>query len=86
MRDVEGKVAFITGGASGVGLGQAKVFAQAGAKIVLADVRAAALDDALGQLHGIGVLRQHGKQPDLHRQRHVGHVRRATRMPGELLT
>jgi len=54
MQDFTGKVAFITGGASGVGLGQAKVFARVGARIVLADVRAAALDDALGQLHGIG--------------------------------
>ena len=59
MQDFSGKVAFITGGASGVGLGQAKVFARAGAKIVLADVRAGALDDALGQLHGLGA-RAHG--------------------------
>jgi NAD(P)-dependent dehydrogenase (short-subunit alcohol dehydrogenase family) len=59
MQDFSGRVAFITGGASGVGLGQAKVFGQAGAKIVLADVRAAALDDALGQLHPLGV-RAHG--------------------------
>ena len=54
MQDFAGKVAFITGGASGVGLGQAKVFAKAGAKIVLADIRAAALDDALGHFHGLG--------------------------------
>src|SRR5512138_3915023 len=54
MQDFAGKVAFITGGASGIGLGQAKVFAKAGAKIVLADVRAGALDDALGDLHGLG--------------------------------
>ena len=59
MREFTGKVAFITGGASGVGLGQAKVFGRAGARVVLADVRAAALDEALGQLHGMGV-RAHG--------------------------
>jgi NAD(P)-dependent dehydrogenase (short-subunit alcohol dehydrogenase family) len=37
MTQVSGKVAFITGGGSGVGLGQAKVFAEAGCKIALGD-------------------------------------------------
>ena len=39
MEDVEGKVAFITGGASGIGLGAAKAFVDAGMKVVMADVR-----------------------------------------------
>ena len=39
MDHVEGKVAFITGGASGIGLGMAKVFARAGMKVAIADVR-----------------------------------------------
>jgi NAD(P)-dependent dehydrogenase (short-subunit alcohol dehydrogenase family) len=39
MEQVEGKVAFITGGASGIGLGMAKAFTAAGMKAVLADVR-----------------------------------------------
>jgi NAD(P)-dependent dehydrogenase (short-subunit alcohol dehydrogenase family) len=42
------KVAFITGGGSGVGLGQAKVFSAAGARIVIADIRQEHLDEALG--------------------------------------
>jgi NAD(P)-dependent dehydrogenase (short-subunit alcohol dehydrogenase family) len=48
MQDLEGKVAFITGGGSGVALGQAKVFAQeAGMKVVIADVRQDHLDEAM---------------------------------------
>jgi NAD(P)-dependent dehydrogenase (short-subunit alcohol dehydrogenase family) len=47
MRDVERRVAFITGGASGVGLGMAKVFAAAGMKVVIADIRQDHLDQAM---------------------------------------
>lgn len=39
MMVVEGRVAVITGGASGAGLGQARVFGRAGARIAIADVR-----------------------------------------------
>jgi NAD(P)-dependent dehydrogenase (short-subunit alcohol dehydrogenase family) len=49
MKDLEGKVAFVTGGGSGVALGQAKVFAEeAGMKVVIADVRQDHLDEAMG--------------------------------------
>ena len=47
MRDVEGKVAFVTGGASGVGFGLAQVFADAGMKVMIADVRQDHLDQAI---------------------------------------
>ena len=50
MRDVEGRVAFITGGGSGVGLGMAKAFVAAGMKVAIADVRADHLEDATAQL------------------------------------
>jgi NAD(P)-dependent dehydrogenase (short-subunit alcohol dehydrogenase family) len=40
-------VAFITGGGSGAGLGQAKVFSEAGCKIVIADIRQDHLDAAM---------------------------------------
>ncbi|HZF26843.1 MAG TPA: SDR family NAD(P)-dependent oxidoreductase [Steroidobacteraceae bacterium] len=47
VEDISGKVAFITGGASGVGFGQARAFSAAGAKVVIADVRQDHLDQAL---------------------------------------
>ena len=46
MQDVAGKTAFITGGASGIGLGMAKAFTAAGMNCVLADVRADHIDEA----------------------------------------
>jgi NAD(P)-dependent dehydrogenase (short-subunit alcohol dehydrogenase family) len=62
MRDLQGKVAFITGGASGIGLGIAAVLVTSGMKVVLADLREDHLDSALtafrqlgqdGEVHGI---------------------------------
>ena len=44
MRDITGKVAFITGGASGMGLAMARSFAAAGMKVAIADVEQDALD------------------------------------------
>ncbi len=52
MEEVAGKVAFVTGGASGVGLGMAKAFSAAGMKVVIADIRQDHLDDAMAQLAG----------------------------------
>ena len=52
MREVAGKVAFITGGASGVGLGLAKVLSRAGMKVVIADIRREFLDEALDSFRG----------------------------------
>ncbi len=46
MKDIEGRVAFITGGASGIGLGMAKAFVKAGMKAVLADIRDDHMDQA----------------------------------------
>jgi NAD(P)-dependent dehydrogenase (short-subunit alcohol dehydrogenase family) len=55
MRDVTGKVAFITGGASGVGFGMAKVFSTAGMKVVIADIRQEHLDEAMLSFTGAEV-------------------------------
>jgi NAD(P)-dependent dehydrogenase (short-subunit alcohol dehydrogenase family) len=50
MRDFEGKVAVVTGGASGMGLGMATRFAEQGMKVVLADVEEPALEAAVTRL------------------------------------
>jgi NAD(P)-dependent dehydrogenase (short-subunit alcohol dehydrogenase family) len=52
MREVEGKVAFITGGGSGVGLGMAKAFLAAGMKVAIADIREDHLEEARAELGG----------------------------------
>ena len=44
MRDVAGKTAFITGGASGIGLAMARALSTAGMKVAIADIEQAALD------------------------------------------
>lgn len=54
MKEVKGRVAFITGGASGMGLGMAKVFARNGMKVVIADLREDALEAAAGYFRGRG--------------------------------
>ena len=41
MENVAGKVAFITGGASGLGLAMARSFTGAGMKVAIADVQEA---------------------------------------------
>jgi NAD(P)-dependent dehydrogenase (short-subunit alcohol dehydrogenase family) len=46
MKEVAGKVAFVTGGASGLGFGMAQAFCAAGMKVVVADIRQDHLDQA----------------------------------------
>jgi NAD(P)-dependent dehydrogenase (short-subunit alcohol dehydrogenase family) len=47
LAEVKGKVAFITGGSSGIGLGMARAFSAAGMKVVITWRRAAHRDEAL---------------------------------------
>ncbi|MDR0839705.1 MAG: SDR family NAD(P)-dependent oxidoreductase [Oscillospiraceae bacterium] len=50
MKNFAGKIAFITGGASGAGLGQAKLFSKSGMRVAIADMRQDALDNAVGEI------------------------------------
>jgi NAD(P)-dependent dehydrogenase (short-subunit alcohol dehydrogenase family) len=50
MERIEGRIAFITGAASGIGLAVAEALLDAGARVVLADIDSAALDAATTRL------------------------------------
>ena len=54
MLDFSGRVAVITGGASGIGLAMARCFAAEGMKLVLADIEQGALDAAVADLSSEG--------------------------------
>jgi NAD(P)-dependent dehydrogenase (short-subunit alcohol dehydrogenase family) len=54
IADFSGKVAVITGGASGIGLAVAEALAREGAKLVLADIEQGALDAAVKGLSDAG--------------------------------
>ena len=54
MRDFTGKAAFVTGGASGIGLALGRALAEAGCRIMLADIEEGALADAVASLKSIG--------------------------------
>jgi NAD(P)-dependent dehydrogenase (short-subunit alcohol dehydrogenase family) len=53
MRDFSGRTAFVTGGASGIGLALGRAFGAAGMKVMLADVETGALDAAVKSLRDI---------------------------------
>ncbi len=54
MREFKGRVAVITGGASGIGLAMARRFGAEGMKLVIADIDEAALKTAKAELEGAG--------------------------------
>ena len=52
--NVDGKVAVVTGAASGMGLAMARTFAEAGMKVVMADIEESALEGAANKLSDDG--------------------------------
>jgi NAD(P)-dependent dehydrogenase (short-subunit alcohol dehydrogenase family) len=54
MRELAGKTAFVTGGASGIGLALGRAFAAAGVNVMLADIEADALAAAVESLREVG--------------------------------
>lgn len=59
MTTIAGRGAVITGGASGIGFATAARLAERGARVLLADIEADALDDAVGRLRA-GGAQAHG--------------------------
>ena len=55
MDDLNGRVAVITGGASGIGLATARALAREGMHIVVADIEQAAIDRVLPEIAALGV-------------------------------
>jgi NAD(P)-dependent dehydrogenase (short-subunit alcohol dehydrogenase family) len=55
MREFQGKGAFITGAASGVGFALARAFGRAKMRLMLADIEVGALKAALAELKGEGI-------------------------------
>src|ERR1700756_4604167 len=54
MRELTGKTAFVTGGASGIGLALGRAFAEAGMQVMLADIETEALTAAVKSLPNFG--------------------------------
>jgi len=72
QHDFSGKVAVVTGGASGIGRATADAFALAGASVVVADVDATALDETMRAIkdsggEGVGVATDVAKADDVAR-------------------
>ena len=55
MQTFQDKVAVVTGGASGIGLGMCRAFASRGMRLVIADMDEAGLDAAVGEFEAAGV-------------------------------
>jgi NAD(P)-dependent dehydrogenase (short-subunit alcohol dehydrogenase family) len=79
MHELRGKVAVVTGGASGIGLAMVQRFAQEGMTVVAADVRPDALEDATGKLRAEGLETVHGDTVDVTEYESVAQLASRTR-------
>ena len=61
----EGKVAIVTGGASGIGAASARAFAPRGAKVVVADLNGDGAARVAGEVGGLGVACNVGLEADV---------------------
>jgi NAD(P)-dependent dehydrogenase (short-subunit alcohol dehydrogenase family) len=55
VREFDGKAAFVTGGASGLGFALARAFGRANMRVMLADIEVGALNAAVAELKGEGI-------------------------------
>lgn len=58
MKEFEGRTAFVTGGASGIGLGMVQAFVERGMQVVMADLLQDHLDEAAALLRGTNRVHQ----------------------------
>ena len=56
MENLKGKTAFITGGASGMGLGIARACAREGMNVVIVDFRQSAIDEAVAMFKRLKLI------------------------------
>ncbi|MFD5007662.1 SDR family NAD(P)-dependent oxidoreductase [Streptomyces mutabilis] len=77
MKELRGRVAVVTGGASGIGYALAQRFIAEGMKVVIADIEEKALDEAVASLGADGA-QVHGVRTDVSRAEDVEALARAT--------
>lgn len=77
MQEFDGRTAFVTGGASGIGLAMARAFGRAGMQVMIADVEEQALGAAVDELQGLQI-RADGTLCDVSQRDAVAHAARHT--------